>query len=299
MWLQFRLKATLIQGRAMTKRGLVSVLAATVLWSSGTGPLQGGNPLQTNDPETPGPNGWEINLSHNMRFSHPSFAQFLPLININYGWLENDQWKISVPVLEIDPHPGREHWGIGDIQLGWKYRFLDEDEHGVQASIYPQPLLPTGDASLGLGNDRFELLFPMEVGKYFCDDRLFLYGEIGPNFVFDGSEQHSWFVGAAAEYRVTKKIELVSEIVHIAFPHNNGIDDLFFNAGVNVQLSKHVVLQTAFGRSLFDQATGVPFFNSYIGLHITWGGDEDDESDGEDRRPEAGVSSLFRRALRR
>lgn len=282
----------------MAKDASLSIIAATILWSLSAGTAYAGNPLQTNDPETPGPNGWEINLSHNMRFTRPAFGQALPLINVNYGWLENDQWKISIPVLEIEPHPGEAQWGIGDIQLGWKYRFLEEDEHGIQASIYPQPLLPTGNAALGLGNDRFELFFPAEVGKYFCDDKLFLYGEAGHNFVFDGSEQHSWFFGAAAEYQATEKTEFVSEVVRITFPNDNGTDDLFFNAGVNVQLSKHVALQTAFGRSLFEEATGVPYFNSYVGLHITWGGGEDDEEQGrvdEDRSSER--SSYLRRML--
>jgi hypothetical protein len=169
----------------------------------------------------------------------------------------------------------------------------------LRLAIYPQPLLPTGNALLGLGNDRLELLFPVEVGKYFCDDKLFLYGEAGHNFVFDGSAQHSWFFGAAAEYQVTEKIELVSEIAHITFPHNNGTGDLFFNAGVNVQLSKHIALQTAFGRSLFDEATGVPFFSSYIGLHITWGGEEDNAQETGNNGSDSRVSSLFPRVLRR
>jgi hypothetical protein len=258
----------------MVKNSSLSILAATILWILTACPVPAGNPLQTNDPETPGPNGWEINLSQNLRFARPSFGQHLPLINVNYGCLDNDQWKISVPVLEIDPHPGERHAGIGDLQLGWKYRFLEENVHGIQASIYPQPLLPTGNAALGLGNDRFELFLPAQVGKYVCDDKLFLYGEVGHNLVFDGSAQHSWFFGAAAEYQATEKIEFVSEIVSITFPNDNGTDDLFFNAGVNVQLTEHMALQTAFGRSLFDDLTGVPFFNSYIGLHITWGGDE-------------------------
>ena len=68
---------------------------------------------------------------------------------------------------------------------------------------------------------------------------------------------------------------------------------------MNLQLSEHVALQTAFGHSLFDEATGVPFFSSYIGLHITWGGEEDDEQDTANNGSDSRVSSLFRRVLRR
>jgi len=236
------------------------------------GTLHAGNPLQTNDPETPGRHGWEINVSHNTRFARPAFGQALPLVNINYGCWENDQWKISVPLIEFDPHPGEEHWGIGDIQLGWKYRFLDEDEYGVQASIYPQPLLPSGQDELGLGNGRVELFLPISVGKHFLDDRLFVYGEAAHNIVFEDVQRDTWFCGIAAEWQITDKIELVGEVADFAVPRAFGPDEPFFNVGFNYQFAEHVALQTAFGRSLGNESDGVPYFSTYVGLHITWGG---------------------------
>ena len=144
----------------MGKHALLRFLASMLVWSLGICSLYAGNPLQTNDPETPGPKGWEINLSHNLRFTRPAFGQNLPLINVNYGWLENDQWKISVPVLEIDPHPGGEHWGIGDIQLGWKYRFLEEDEHGVQASILSAAAAAHGQCVVGTRQRPARIVLP-------------------------------------------------------------------------------------------------------------------------------------------
>jgi len=254
-------------------------IAAAILWGLIASNLEAGNPLQTNDPETPGRNGWEINLSHNMRFTRPAFGQALPLLNINYGHLKNDQWKISIPVTEFDPHPG-EHWGIGDVQLGWKYRFLEEADCGFQASFYPQPLLPTGQEDLGLGNGRVELFLPLSVGKHFLDDKLFVYGEAALNVVFEDVGRDTWFIGIAAEWQITEKIELVGELAELAVPSAIGPDDPFFNVGFNYQFSKHVALQTAFGRSLGDEADGLSYFSSYVGLHITWGGgDGNSESD--------------------
>lgn len=283
----------------MPKSATILVVAAMSIWCLCPFAVRAGNPLQTNDPETPGSHGWEINLSQNLELTRPALAQTLPLVNVNYGCLDNDQWKISVPLLEIDPRPGEEHWGVGDIQIGRKYRFLEEDERGVQASVYPQPLLPTGNASLELGDDRLELFLPVEVGKHFFDDKLFLYGEVGHNFVFDGSRQHSWFFGAAAEYQATEKIEIVSEIGHLLFPFTSDADNLFFNAGANLKLTKHVFLQTAFGRSLLDEETGVPFFSSYVGLQIVWGGHEVGEMEDTNETSKAQASSLLQHVLRR
>lgn len=285
----------------MAKNALVRFLfsASTLVLSLGICPLHAGNPLQTNDPETPGPSGWEINLSQNLRFTRPAFGQHLPLINVNYGREENDQWKIGIPVLEIDPHPGEEHWGIGDIQLGWKYRFLEEDEHGFQASIYPQPLLPTGQEDFGLGNGRLELFLPVSVGKHFLDDQLFVYAEAAHNVVFEDVDRDTWFFGVAAEWQISEKLEFVGEIADLVVPQSVGPDEPFFNLGFNYQFAKHVALQTAFGRSLGNDHRGLSYFNSYIGLHITWGGNADNEGKDSTDRSDSRTSSLLLRVLRR
>ena len=121
------------------------------LLPSGT---EAGNPLFTNDPETPGVRRWEINISHNIEWVLGERNEDLPLLNVNYGSTANNQWKISIPLRHFDPRGGDDHWGIGDIQLGWKYRLIEEDEHGFMASLYPQPLLPTGNEAFGIGDFR-------------------------------------------------------------------------------------------------------------------------------------------------
>lgn len=269
----------------MAFRASLSVLLAVSLWTLSAGALRAGNPLQTNDPETPGRHGWEVNLLQSMRFTRPAFGQALPLLNVNYGHQENDQWKISIGVFEFDPHPGEEHWGIGDVQIGWKYRFLEEDDHGIQASIYPQPLLPIGQEELGLGNGRFELFLPVSVGKHFLDEKLFIYGEAAHNVIFEDVDRDTWYFGIAAEWQITEKLELVGEIADLVVPNRFGPDDPFFNVGFNYQFAKHVALQTAFGRSLGDEADGLSYFSSYVGLHITWGGGSDQTDDTTADKP--------------
>jgi hypothetical protein len=270
--------------RPISELGLL-IAFLLVCFGIGVAPLRAGNPLQTNDPETPGRNGFEVNLSNNLRLTRNEFTQHLPLLDINYGHVENVQWKISIPVLQVDPDPGVGHWGVGDVQLGWKYRFLEEEEHGFMASLYPQPLLPTGNVELGLGDGHFELFLPMSVGKHFWKDQLFVYAEAGHNIVFEDTSQDTWFFGVASEWKLTEKLELVGEIADVVVSQSGGCDELFFNLGFNYQCAKHVALQTAFGRSFGDEGGGLPYFTSYVGLQITWGGESDQSQKSADVFP--------------
>ena len=106
---------------------LLAVLAEHSTWA--------GPPLFTDDPETPGRGGWEINISHNIERTRDAFFMETPLFDINYGLLDNDQWKIEFPVLYLDSDEPGSHWGMGDLLLGWKYRFLEEEDHQIMASV--------------------------------------------------------------------------------------------------------------------------------------------------------------------
>ena len=282
----------------MMRQVFLTTLMAMLLWGLGVGPLRAGNPLQTNDPGTPGRNGFEVNLFNSIRLTRNEFTQSLPVLNINYGRVDNDQWKISIPVIQVDPEPGASHWGVGDIQLGWKYRFLEEEDYGFMASIYPQPLLPTGNHDIGLGNGNWEAFLPVSVAKHFLDERLFVYGEAAYNVVFDDPRQDTAFFGLAAELEITKKTILVAEIADIVTIRSDRPDEPFFNLGFTHHFNDRIALQTAFGRSLGDESRGASFFNSYVGLQITWGGNADKDKDKGDTR-DSRISSLFSRLNRR
>ncbi len=229
----------------------------------------GGPPLVTDDPETPGRGGWEINISHAIEKTHDEFSMETPLIDINYGLFENDQWKIECPLLFLDAAGDQGRWGIGDLELGWKYRFLDEDDRGVMASIYPQVLTPTGSSRHGLGGGRAEMLLPLEVGRHFFDEKLLIYGEIGYNLVFDGSGEHNWIYGIASEWQKSERLKLLFEVGGVAWESGSDPDFPFFNAGLKYQLTDRWTLIGSAGRSLRDDSSGSPVLMTFLGLQWT------------------------------
>ncbi|MBP90803.1 MAG: hypothetical protein CMJ64_29515 [Planctomycetaceae bacterium] len=238
-------------------------------------PALAGPPLITDDSETPGRGGWEINFSHSIEKTRDEFLMETPLIDINYGFLENDQWKIEFPVLSVDPTDDEVHWGMGDIEVGWKYRFWEEDERGLMASIYPQPLIPVGNERLGLSDGYFELLLPVEVGKHFCDDKLFVYAEVGYNIVFDHNGANEWIYGVAFDWAHSERLELLFEVGGVAFEDHAEADFAFFNVGLKYELNDRWSFIGSSGRSLRDRRTSTPELLTFVGFQFTLDGREE------------------------
>ncbi|OHB82004.1 MAG: hypothetical protein A2W31_05285 [Planctomycetes bacterium RBG_16_64_10] len=235
----------------------------------------------TDDPETPGRGGWEINISHNIERTRDAFFMETPLFDINYGLLDNDQWKIEFPVLYLDSDEHGSHWGMGDLLLGWKYRFLEEEDHHIMASVYPQLLVPTANERVGLGGGNVEALFPLQIGKHFFQEKVFVYGEIGYNVVLGASDANSWRYGLAAASRATERLELMAEVAGLAFPGGTEPDDTFFNVGFKYDFTKRVSLIAAFGRSFHEVNRGTPDLLTFVGLQMMLGGRRG-ASEGED-----------------
>ncbi len=256
-------------------RVMSTVIACAVLIPAASG----GPPLVTDDPETPGRGGWEINLSHSIEKTRDEFSMETPLIDINYGLLENDQWKIEFPVLFLDAEDDRGRWGMGDLEVGWKYRFFEEDEQPVMASIYPQVLIPTATQHarlnrepLILGSGRTEMLLPLEAGRHFFDEKLLIYGEVGYNVVLDGSDEHSWIYGLAGEWQKTERLKLLFEVGGIVWEGGSDPDFAFFNGGLKYELTDRWTLIGSAGRSFRDDRSGSPVLMTFLGLQWTTGG---------------------------
>src|SRR6266481_915024 len=79
----------------------------------------GSPPLITDDPETPGYRGWEINVTSSLEHTRDGTAMENPLFDLNYGlFSDRDQLKVEFAVLSNDPEGEDAEWGIGDLLVG-------------------------------------------------------------------------------------------------------------------------------------------------------------------------------------
>lgn len=68
---------------SIAKNLRAAVLGIVVIVVSSPGVGTAGPPLITDDPETPGRGGWEINISHNIERTRNAFLMETPLFDIN------------------------------------------------------------------------------------------------------------------------------------------------------------------------------------------------------------------------
>jgi hypothetical protein len=243
----------------------------------------GSPPLIVDDAETPGAHGWEVNIVSEMETTREETTIEAAEFDINYGFTDKDQFKIEFPITDVDSSDADNHWGVGDVFVGYKYRFLDENDCGGWAvSIYPQVNCPTGNRFIGIGSGSTELFIPFEVEKHFCEEKYWINPEFGYNIVFDDDNANWWKAGCAVGWLATEKLELSAEIVDFIFPQHSEPETPLFNIGFKYDVSKHASWVGSAGRSFRSRESGVPDFIALLGIQFTWGAAEEDK--GPDKK---------------
>jgi hypothetical protein len=110
-----------------------------------------GPPFVTDDPEPVDFQHWEIFFGTIYNRSGETYTGTAPLVDANYGIAPETQLTVVAP-LSYASRPGRSFdYGPGDVNIGVKYRFVNETSRCPQIAIFPQIVFPTGDSSEDLG----------------------------------------------------------------------------------------------------------------------------------------------------
>jgi hypothetical protein len=91
--------------------------------------------------------GWEINIPFTLQRTSGTTDMQAPLFDLNYG-LPNIQLEFDVPVAVVQDDRRGTAAGLGDVLLGIKWRFFEDEHSHVQLGTYPQVYAPIGDAIL-------------------------------------------------------------------------------------------------------------------------------------------------------
>jgi hypothetical protein len=219
---------------------------------------QGGPPMITDDPGTPGAGHWENNFAFTLDNTPTEHLYETPIADINYGWGERVQLKIEIPWLVVKAPNSSAKTGIGNIDPGVKIRFLDEDSSGISLSTYPQYRLNyTTISSILFGNQFF---LPIEASRTF--GKLQLDAELGFNFI--EAQPGEWEYGVVAGYFLSysQTIQLLAEL-H-ATSGTGMLTELLANVGCTMKISKDLNFLASLGKNLTP--TSYNEFIEYLGI---------------------------------
>jgi len=230
---------------------------------------QAGPPLLTSDTGTPDAGHWEINAGFSLELSLSDSQAVIRALDINYGLGERIQLKVELPWIFSNPDRDEAKNGVGNSVFGVKWRFLDEDRHGIAMSTYPQCEFNTARSSVdkGLVDKGTKFILPFEIERKI--GAVNITGEIG--YIFNPENENQWFYGLAFGYKTSDRIEWVGEIFGVTSSNFDwAAHDLVFNLGFRWNLIKWLNLNTSVGRSLHPVAGNEKTLLLYSGLQFVF-----------------------------
>jgi hypothetical protein len=258
----------------MSKReALFNRIAAAVLWATVLipGSATAGPPYRTDDPEPVDLNHWEFYTFTSGTHVTGDTSGVGPAFEFNYGLIPNGQLHIVAPTAFDSPAGGPTLFGYGDTEIGFKYRFIDEDKNGSrpQVGIFPMVELPTGNQNKGLGAGHTRVYLPLWVQKSFGEWTT--YGGGGYWINQDGNlgDKNYWYSGWLLQRKVTEKLTLGGEIYHQTADNINDVDSTGFNLGGSYDFDEHNHLLFSAGRG-FQNASATNLYSWYLGWQITY-----------------------------
>jgi len=137
---------------------------------------------------------------------------------------------------------------MGDLQIGVKYRFLEESATRPEIAVFPSTSLPTGNQQMGLGLGHPQTFLPIWAQK-----------SAGPWTLFGGGGLHVnpgagnrnwWYSGATLTRKVTPQISVGGEVYHTTANAIGAAGSTGFNFGFVRNIDgRHALLLSA-GRAM-------------------------------------------------
>jgi hypothetical protein len=262
--------------------------------------LSAGPPFQTDDPEP-------------VDFHHYEFYQFAmlsstpvesdptgPALEFNWGAAPNLQLHVILPFGAVRPsnNPiyapggiGPTNYGLNDMELGAKYRFIKETKHRPEVGSFTMLELPTGNYDKGLGVGKVWYKLPIWVQKSW--GHWTSYGGAGYQVVPQTQYNNFAYGGWLLQRDIGKKLTLGGEI----YSHQKeGFATAQTQSATMVDLGGYYYIKNpglqiigAYGHSAFGQTERY----AYLGLYQTWGSGQKKDDNKDDASPAKGVNGFI------
>ncbi len=209
------------------------LLAASPAWA--------GPPYLTDDPEPTELHHFEI-YAYNQGTALRDGAATETGIDFNYGGLPGLQISAVLPLVRDETGAT----GIGNIHLGGKYRFLTQEDFGVDAALFPTLSLP--NLSKNVGDDHTSFFLPLWLQKDF--GKWTVFGGGGCTLNRHGDSRSFCQGGAALLRQVTDDLNLGVEVFHQGNEALGGSHETAIGFGAVYDLSEKYHLLAHWGPNI-------------------------------------------------
>lgn len=229
-------------------------------------PALAGPPFLTDDREPVEYQHHEFYIAAQQVKTQDGRSGTLPHFEFNYGAAPDLQLHIIAPYHFSDPVDGPRQRGWGDVELGAKYRFMQETEDRPMMGIFPIVVTHTGNANRDLGNGATQIFLPVWLQKKWGDWQTY-GGGYWINHAADA--RNHWFFGWQLQKEISGHLTLGGEIFHNGEEVSGEGSSTGFNLGGAYGFDEHNCLLFSVGRGLTNAAM-TNKFSSYVGYQLIW-----------------------------
>lgn len=220
----------------------------------------------TDDPGTPGNGKWEINLAVAFEYRPNERSLDSPGIDLNYGVGEHIQLTLQGGPVLLKRSGHGAIGGLGGTEAALKWRFLDEEKSGFDASMFPRVLFNITQSSVrrGLAEDGTRFQIPFQAAKQF--GRFHADAEFGPLASTVGRSE--WLYGIVGGVEVSTTTMLMAEL-HGTSRMNLTRGVLTVNVGLRHGFTETRILIASLGHEIRDPDQSLALIG-YCGVQLLY-----------------------------
>lgn len=224
-----------------------------------------GPPFITDDPEPVENQHWEFYIANQYSHDKDAVLATAPHIEVNFGIIPNVQLHLIAPLAYTTPHTGPTSYGFSDLELGVKYRFIQESDYIPMVGAFPIVHLPTGNSHRGLGTGETQVLLPVWLQKGWGPWQS--YGGGGYWINPGQGNRNYWYLGWQGQREITKWLTLGGELFYTTPPTRGREYQFGYNIGGFIDFTKNHHVLFSVGTDIH----GPNLFSYYMAYQFTWG----------------------------